>query len=69
MLPQQTKESVTGKICPGKIWRIELKALIPEENLKLESIEGIFPKKGEVIKLKTKYIKLENGKKKVDEET
>ena len=45
--------------------RVEaLKALNPEENHELESIEMLFPKKLRKMKLKMKEMKLKNGKKK-----
>ena len=40
-----------------------LKALRPEENQELESIEGLFPKGLEILKLKMKWMKLKNWKK------
>ena len=42
-----------------------LKALIPEENQELESIEGLFPKKMRNMKLKLRKIKLKKWEDKV----
>ena len=66
---EQTKctDSLLGKVLEKQTKTIQdqgikqieiLKAFEPEDNQGLESIEGIFPKKSELIKLKKKYNRL-----------